>query len=73
MPIMNGEETIKALKLKQNFKTPVIALTADAASGSDTKYTKMGFDDYIPKPFTKEIVTQKLYKVFSDERGGTKW
>ncbi len=68
MPVMNGEEAIKALKEKQNFNTPVIALTADAASGSSVKYTKMGFDDYIPKPFTKEIVSQKLYKVFS-ERG----
>ena len=66
MPVMNGEEAIKALKEKQNFNTPVIALTADAASGSSVKYTKMGFDDYIPKPFTKEIVSQKLYKVFSE-------
>ncbi len=69
MPIMNGEEAIKALKEKQNFNTPVIALTADAASGSSVKYTKMGFDDYIPKPFTREIVSQKLYKVFSESVG----
>ena len=72
MPVMNGEEAMKALKSKPNFNTPVIALTADAASSSSAKYTQMGFDDYIPKPFTKDIVSQKLYKIFSESVGEKK-
>ena len=41
------------LKLKglDSFKTPVIALTADAISGAEQKYKSLGFIDYISKPF----------------------
>ena len=36
-----------------DFKTPVIALTADAVSEAKEKYIKMGFNEYIAKPFNK--------------------
>lgn len=66
MPVMNGEETIKNLRQIPDFKTPVIALTADAMTGAKEKYVGMGFDDYLAKPFTRESIVQKLGAVLSE-------
>ena len=65
MPVMNGEEALKKLKEIEGFNTPVIALTADAVSGSKEKYIKEGFADYLSKPFNKESLKIKLDKVFN--------
>lgn len=64
MPNMSGETTLKELKKIDNFKTPVIALTADALTGAKEKYLSEGFIDYIPKPFSKEQIKEKLDKIF---------
>ncbi len=65
MPVMSGEEAIKRLKNINDFNIPVIALTADAISGSEEKYKKLGFDDYIAKPFSKEQIKVKIDQVFT--------
>jgi signal transduction histidine kinase len=64
MPVMNGETALKKLLKLEEFNTPVIALTADAISGSREKYLKMGFSDYIIKPFSKEQIKDKIDKIF---------
>lgn len=64
MPHMGGEETFEKLKENPNFKTPVIALTADAIAGAKEKYLSLGFVDYIPKPFSRDEIKEKLDKVF---------
>ena len=66
MPNMNGEQTIAELKKKDTFKTPVIALTADAVAGAREKYISEGFVDYISKPFSKEQIKEKLDMVFAN-------
>lgn len=66
MPVMNGEDTIKNLRQIPDFKTPVIALTADAMTGAKEKYVGMGFDDYLAKPFTRESIVQKLGSVLNE-------
>ena len=66
MPVMSGETALKELKKDPNFDTPVIALTADVVNGSDDRYIKEGFTDYIPKPFTKEQIYKKLAKIFKN-------
>lgn len=66
MPIMSGETALKELHKDETFNTPVIALTADVVSGVDEKYIKMGFYDYIPKPFNKDQIYEKLEKVFKN-------
>lgn len=53
MPRMSGRETIKKLKDLPNFKTPVIALTANAITGMKQEYLSCGFDDYLSKPIEK--------------------
>ena len=68
MPVMGGEETIKKLKAMETFKTPVVALTADALSGAEEKYLSLGFDGYMCKPFSREMISKKLHAVFSNEK-----
>ena len=68
MPVMNGEEALKKLKEIDGFNTPVIALTADAVSGSKEKYIKEGFTDYLAKPFNKDSLKLKLDKIFNNEK-----
>ena len=66
MPNMDGEQTIKELKLIPNFTTPVIALTADAVAGAREKYISEGFIDYIAKPFSRDQIKEKLDIVFKN-------
>lgn len=67
MPVMNGEKTIKELRKNNKITIPVIALTADAISGAKEKYLKLGFNDYITKPFTKDQIREKLTYIFCNE------
>ena len=68
MPKMDGEETLQKLKENPNFKTPVIALTADAIQGARERYLKMGFVNYIAKPFTKEQFREMIKEEFVDKK-----
>ena len=64
MPEMDGVETLKRLKENPEFKTPVLAVTADAEAGAEEKYMNEGFTEYIAKPFTpdqlRDIVNKYL-------------
>lgn len=66
MPEMSGETALSKLKEDKNFNVPVIALTADAVAGAKEHYLSIGFVDYIPKPFTKDEIKEKLDEVFRD-------
>ena len=53
MPIMNGEEAIKAIRTaeaKASRYQPVIALTAHSLRGDKERFHEMGFDGYLSKP-----------------------
>ena len=67
MPVMSGETAIEKLKEKEGFKTPVIALTADAISGAKEKYISLGFTTYIAKPFSRDQIKEKLDSIFKSE------
>ena len=62
MPRMNGGETLLRLKQIEEFKTPVVALTANAINGMKEKYLNQGFNDYLSKPIEKEKLHEVLYK-----------
>lgn len=68
MPVMSGETAMKELKKLDGFKTPVIALTADAVAGAKERYLSQGFADYISKPFTKDQIKIKLDKIFNKKK-----
>lgn len=63
MPKMTGVETLKKLKKIEGFKTPVVALTANAILGMKDKYIEAGFDDYLSKPINKSILIEVLNKI----------
>ena len=60
MPGLSGLETLNKLKEKDNFKTRVVVLTADAMEGQKEKYLSDGFDDYISKPIDKKELSRIL-------------
>ena len=62
MPEMNGKETFAKLKEIEGFKTPVVALTANALSGMKEQYLKLGFNDYLAKPINKDELDEVLKK-----------
>ncbi len=49
MPVMTGQEAVAEIR-ELGFKTPIIALTADAMDGEREACIAMGCDDYFPKP-----------------------
>ncbi|MEG0407959.1 MAG: ATP-binding protein [Bacilli bacterium] len=72
MPNMSGEAALAKLKENPDFKIPVIALTADALSGAKEKYIEEGFADYIAKPFNRELIKEKLDKIFIENSNSQK-
>lgn len=68
MPNMDGIEALKAMeKLTKKGRnmcqnTPVIVMTANAATGVEEEYIEEGFDDYIAKPVTAEALEDMCLK-----------
>lgn len=60
MPNMSGVETLEELQKNKDFKTPVIALTANAINGMREKYLELGFNEYLAKPINKEELERIL-------------
>jgi len=61
MPVMDGFETLKQLKQLPYFATtPVVFLTALEDSTSEHYGLQLGADDYIIKPFKKELVKLRI-------------
>ena len=59
MPEMDGIECLQKIKADSegiNISTPIIALTANAVSGSREMYLNAGFDNYITKPINPEAL-----------------
>ena len=51
MPEMSGIEVIRIIRKLNDYKAPpMVALTANAFTGSRDLYLKEGFDDYLSKP-----------------------
>ena len=61
MPEMNGLETIKILKSKQQTKDiPVIFLTARTESDDELEWLSLGAVDYITKPFQPPLLLKRI-------------
>lgn len=64
MPQMDGIETmhqIRRLKSNKNQEVLILALTANATTGSRQRYLQEGFDDYLSKPVKAEKLEQMMY------------
>ncbi len=63
MPDPDGVETFNVISREGlNTETPVIMLTANALSGAEEEYLRMGFADYLSKPVRGADLEAKLIK-----------
>jgi signal transduction histidine kinase/CheY-like chemotaxis protein len=64
MPLMDGFETIKRIRIEQNYKDiPVYALTAKAMLSDKDVVIRNGFNDLIPKPVNAADLISKIEKL----------
>ncbi|MFV8248851.1 response regulator [Bdellovibrio bacteriovorus] len=65
MPVLNGYEATKQLRLLENTlgrKTPVVALTAEGTSGERKSCYEAGMDDFLTKPLELHKLIATLHR-----------
>ncbi len=62
MPVKDGLETTRLIRLCLNTQPVIIAMTANAISGDRQKCIQAGMDDYISKPFRIDEFTKMIEK-----------
>ena len=65
MPEMDGYQATKHIREQLNgpkASIPIIAITAHALAGESDKCIAIGMNDYISKPFDREVLFEKLIK-----------
>ena len=67
MPEMDGLETLHRLQQLPDFRTPVIALTADATAEAEQKLMSGGFTSYLTKPIPWPRLRDALLAVLPGE------
>lgn len=69
MPEMNGLETMERMRKIENCKdVPVYVLTANVTAAAKEEYLYMGFDGFLPKPMTLEMVEEALQEALPSEK-----
>ena len=69
LPGMSGYEVATALKAEADTREiPVIAVTASALAGDDTRVFDAGCDDYLAKPFRPHDLRERLAAHLPDGR-----
>ncbi len=67
MPVMDGMEAVKELRT-MGYKSPIIALTANAVVGQQDIFISNGFDGYISKPIDIRQLNDSLNKFIRDKK-----
>jgi two-component system, chemotaxis family, chemotaxis protein CheY len=66
MPEMNGEQFVKALRSDEKYKTiPILMITTRGMKDDVLTAVKMGVNGYVVKPFTPDVLKQKLSGIIS--------
>jgi len=61
MPEMNGYELVRAVRGDHQYdKVPLIMVTSETELSQMAKALDAGANEYIMKPFTKDVITEKL-------------
>jgi two-component system chemotaxis response regulator CheY len=64
MPTMSGLELLKAVRGDEELnKTPFLMVTAEALKENVVEAVKAGVNNYIVKPFTAEVLEEKIKKI----------
>ncbi|MCK9273934.1 MAG: response regulator [Syntrophales bacterium] len=64
MPNMTGLELLREVRADSNLcKTPFLMITAESLKENVVEAVKAGVDNYIVKPFTAEILNEKIGKI----------
>lgn len=70
MPFMNGLELVDKIKHNEILKAiPVVAVTTDGNPRTIIEFIEKGAADYVRKPFTPEIISEKLKRILGDVDG----
>ncbi len=65
MPEMDGLSLVKAIRSDEDLKNlPVLMVTAEAKKENVMEALKAGVNNYIVKPFTPEVLKEKMEKIF---------
>ena len=71
MPRFSGLELLQEIRAIERFKTlPFLMLTAEAYRESVREAMKAGVSDYIAKPFTAEVLQEKIDKILGTKAQG---
>jgi len=81
MPTMSGYELLKAVRADGELqKTPFLMVTAEALKENVVQAVKAGVSNYIVKPFTAEVLNDKIGQIFKkrlpdcdDSKESEKW
>ncbi len=64
MPVMDGLSLVKEIRGNPTFaNVPIIMITTEGAKEEVIEALKEGVNDYIVKPFTKQVLLEKVVKV----------
>jgi CheY-like chemotaxis protein/HPt (histidine-containing phosphotransfer) domain-containing protein len=66
MPVMNGLEATRRIR-EAGMRTPIVAVTASAATEDQRKCIESGMNDFLSKPFRKQNVAAALEKWLTPE------
>ncbi len=66
MPEMDGITLVRSIRSSDKFgSVPVIMVTTEAEKNEVMEALQLGVNDYIVKPFTPEILKEKIEKVMN--------
>lgn len=61
MPVMNGYDfVIESRKVRDSSSLKLVMVTTETEMGQVVKALQGGVDEYVMKPFTKEVLTEKF-------------
>jgi two-component system chemotaxis response regulator CheY len=64
MPVMDGLSFVKEIRKNPAFgNVPIIMVTTEGAKEEVVEALKQGVNDYVVKPFTKQVILEKIENV----------
>jgi len=73
MPLMNGYEFLRELRLKENYSDiPVIMVTAVSDQEAAKKIMELGIEDYLLKPINIDLMVEKISKIMFEKHKALK-